>query len=81
MLKNKERNQEVTMKFHHCQFCSFESHHKWVVRRHLWAHHKEDIKKEQFPVIIDNSHNVNSNNSYALRLIENFKLFISGPSR
>ena len=69
------------MKFHKCKLCSFQSEHKWVVRRHLQAHHKENIHEETFPIIINNSQNDNINHSYDLRFIENFKLFISGPSR
>ena len=69
------------MKVHSCKFCSFESQYKWVVRRHLGAQHKENINKETFPVIVENNQIVNSDNFFDIRLIENFKLFISGPSR
>lgn len=69
------------MKFHKCKFCSFQSEYKWVVRRHLQALHKENINKEQFPIIIDKNQDANTKNLYDIRLIENFKLFISGPSR
>ena len=69
------------MKLHTCKFCSFESQYKWVVRRHLGAQHEENIKKEAFPVIVDDNHNISSNNVFDIRFLENFKLFISGPSR
>ena len=69
------------MKFHKCKFCAFQSEHKWVVRRHLQALHKKNINEESFPIIIDSNQNVNTNNLYDIRLIENFKLFLSGPSR
>ena len=75
-----DTSKKLIMKFHKCKFCSVLSEHKLVVRRHLQARHKEKINKEKFPIIIDTDQNINSSNSYDIRFIENFKLFISGPS-
>ena len=69
------------MKLHKCKFCPFQSEYIWVVLRHLQALHKENINDKSFPIIIDNNQDVNTNNLYDIRLKENFKLFISGPSR
>ena len=51
------------------------------IRRHLQGRHKRNIKEESFPLILNNNDNINDNKEYDIRLTENFKLFISGPSR
>ena len=61
-----------------CHDCSYSTNRSLNLRKHQNSMHKESELKE---IYIDSTLNQPNHNMYDVRLKENFKLFISGPSR
>ena len=61
-----------------CHDCSYSTNYLPNLRKHQKSMHKESELKE---IYIDDTLNQPNHNMYDVRLKENFKVFISGPSR
>ena len=61
-----------------CHFCSYSSNRSFNLRIHRKSMHKESELKE---IYIDSTLNQPNHNMYDVRLMDNFKVFISGPLR
>ena len=61
-----------------CQYCTYSTNWPFNLRRHEKAMHKEGELKE---IYINNTLSSTNHDIYDVRLKENFKVFISGPSR
>ena len=68
----------MEQKMYICHNCSYSSNRSFNLRIHRKSMHKESELKE---IYIDSTLNQPNHNMYDVRLKENFKLFISGPSR
>ena len=67
--------------------CEYTSKRRYDVRRHENAVHGHDkikskhLEEEYHGKVYENSHGLANEGSFDIRLKENFKLFVSGPSR
>ena len=88
------KNGNIVEKKHMCPYCNYCSIFKWVVKRHIEKKHKDRVtnpimvndpknnkNRENIRPIILPTHNKINKEEHDVRLKENFKLFISGPSR
>ena len=69
----------MEQKMYKCHFCSYSSNRSFNLRKHQNSMHKESELNQNY----NNNNTLYSMNQdvYDIRLKENFKLFISGPSR
>ena len=61
-----------------CRDCAYSTNRSYDLRRHEKAKHKECELKE---IYIDSTLSSTIHDTYDVRLKDNFKVFISGPSR
>ena len=70
-----------------CGMCDYTSKRMYDVRRHKNAVHGHDkikskhLEEEYHSKVYENCHGFDTKRSFDIRLKENFKLFVSGPSR
>ena len=94
---NESSKSSITNKKYKCNFCEYRSDKNWVVKRHMkFKHREQETSFNREDKQVDNNSGVKGvvipsneqfgmnkecNKKYDIRLKENFKLFVSGPSR
>ena len=94
---NESSKTSITNKKYKCNFCEYRSDKNWVVKRHMkFKHREQETSFNREDKHVDNNSGVKGvvipsneqfgmnkecNKKYDIRLKENFKLFVSGPSR
>ena len=71
-------------KMYKCQVCSYSTNRSYNLRRHEKFNHKDSEPIEHMSNVYFShqpTNTVSSTNPNDIRLKENFKIFISGPSR